>query len=91
VRVNQDGKEFKVVFKHDCTLGGRRFTKCLIECDGGPTFEGVAFCSSKDHFSKERGRKVSLARALKEAFLSTDSAKSIRTAFWNAYLGRKGS
>lgn len=94
MRIVHDGKEFKVVFRHGNMLG-RRFTRCVItqklqfpdgEHDGGLAGEGIAYCNPKDQFSKELGRKVSLAKALKE----TGFAKPIRKEFWGAYLGRKG-
>lgn len=89
MRVNHDGEQFKVVFKHGCTFGGKKFTRCIIECDEKHVSEGLACCSSRDQFSKERGRKLSLARALNEAFSHKDSAKDIRKAFWEEYLKRK--
>lgn len=42
---------------------------------------GSAACSPKDNFSKARGRKIALARALKQF------PKDFRTAFWEAYFG----
>jgi hypothetical protein len=41
------------------------------------------FCSIKDNFCKEKGRKISLARAIEEF------DKPVRTEIWKAYLNRK--
>lgn len=62
-------------------------TECLIKhASGEVLWTGAALCSKGDQFSKEKGRKVSLARALRTAkFTRVD-----RLEFWNTYFGRKG-
>lgn len=61
-------------------------TTCIV----GPLEEGagvvsaVAYCSVRDVFEKERGRKVSMTRALREAGLS----KADRAKVWDAYRRR---
>lgn len=49
---------------------------------------GVAKCSQKDVFDKERGRKLALTRALAVAF-PYEVGKPLRTAIWAAYHGRR--
>lgn len=60
-------------------------TQCQIwELDSStviPRFGG-AQCSPKDHYCKETGRKISLAKAIE------DFPKKIRQVFWNTYLNR---
>jgi len=46
---------------------------------------GVATCSRRDHFCRETGRKLSLARALKNAQIS----KEERKLFWEKYRNMK--
>lgn len=46
--------------------------------------KGVAFCHSLDNFDKEKGRKISLARALTKA----GYPKSSRIQVWDAYFSR---
>ncbi len=60
-------------------------TRCAItNLDNASVFiVGLAFCSVKDTFSKETGRKVSLTKAL-ESF-----SKEFRTLVWRAYFNRK--
>lgn len=48
-------------------------------------YSGTARCSKKDNFCRETGRKISLARAMK------DFNKELRKQIWEAYLGRKNN
>ena len=48
-----------------------------------PVWEGFAYCSLKDKFSKETGRKVSLTKAL--ALWPREKRKLV----WEAYFKRK--
>lgn len=43
---------------------------------------GVAYCSLFDNFDKNKGRKISLGRALKMVFLDRQAE---RLVFWQAY------
>jgi hypothetical protein len=45
---------------------------------------GSAYCSPKDNFSKEIGRKLTLARAIKKLDLSYE----IRAQIWKDYFNR---
>jgi len=61
-------------------------TSCGIKIGCG-TIMGGASCSNSDKFKKDTGRKLSLARAMKNASLS----KEERTEIWEAYrtMGNK--
>jgi hypothetical protein len=68
-----------------------RATTCVIERPDRVGFTGTAVCSPHDHFVRERGRKLALARALSKA-QSQDAIfrkKEIREQIWWAYLGRR--
>lgn len=64
-----------------------RFTECKIlqQEEGkeelGFISIGYARCHPKDNFSKEKGRQISLAKALEDG----DFTKEIRTIFWDEY------
>ncbi len=51
----------------------------------GEVVYGTALCHAKDHFCKDTGRKLSLARALKKA----DIPKAERTVIWELYRNMK--
>ena len=53
-------------------------TTCTIWVNSTP-YIGVAHCSEKDQFSRSKGRKLSMARAM-ELF-----DRDIRCAIWNVY------
>lgn len=64
-------------------------TICVIE-DGTLGVDtvhgtGIAFCSEKDNYEKERGRKIALTRALRDM----GANKGLRTKVWESYLERK--
>ncbi len=90
MKFGQDGIEYRIVFSHEQCPDGPRIksvTTCRIVVKVNGTIQlwssGYAYCSVKDVFSKETGRKVALTRALKEF------DKEFRTRAWKAYLGRK--
>ena len=59
-------------------------TLCVIEINIGEFlmgFSGSASCSKKDNFSRDKGRKVSLTRALGDAPLTKEQRKEV----WEAY------
>lgn len=47
--------------------------------------KGIALCSAKDVFSKEKGRRVSLADALKEAGFDAGTRKQV----WDGYFATR--
>ena len=86
-------KIFKIQFEHFqfCQRGqnGARQSSCvIIRLEGDHRIicsKGECFCSPSDNFSKEIGRKTSLARALKGTFFS----KADRAYIWECYRNRK--
>jgi hypothetical protein len=58
-----------------------RITHCLIQKSDFSVYVSFAETSPMDHFSRDIGRKLSLARALKNANLSKEERKEI----WEAY------
>lgn len=75
-----------ISFQHDMEA---RMTQCWIHVYGmNPTketppiytIEGYAYCHHKDNYSRSRGRKIALARALENHF-----TKDERKVFWDAY------
>lgn len=74
-------------WEHGRDLFGR-FTRCDVfvlvngkNPDNGYTY-GVAYCNPNDQFVKDKGRKMSLARAIKEF------PREVRVKIWEAYLNR---
>jgi hypothetical protein len=63
--------------EHNLFLCG---TYCIINNEN-TFFYGKAICSDNDHFSRDKGRKLSLARALKNSNISKEERKEI----WEAY------
>ena len=62
-----------------------RDTECLILQDDKIINRGSAFCSINDHFRRDTGRKISLARALKNAGVPKEARKVI----WELYRKTK--
>lgn len=61
---------------------GKRITQCYIKSEGRKIGEGIAVCSKVDNYDRSKGRKISLARALKDGCFG----KKERGIFWNEYL-----
>ena len=68
--INLPTKKLAVAFAHPVSEKGKRSTTCKIFQLGESQDEltelstGVTECSKQDNFSKARGRKIALARAL---------------------------
>ena len=82
--------EYKIDFKHGMIDGDdKRFTHCYIlkkdNDEEGWYFltEGRAYCNPKDNFSYEKGRRVSLTKALAPLW------KEVRTKLWKQYFDEK--
>lgn len=59
-------------------------SQCILKNEAmEPIKNGLAWCSVKDNFCRAKGRKVSLARAIKIF------DKPVRAEIWKAYLDRK--
>lgn len=82
--VTIDNQVIAVKFQHNQT-GENKGTKCLItkgkESDGEFVAAGFALLHPKDNFCKEKGRRVALAKALRD----TDFNKTQKASFWEAY------
>lgn len=77
------GVNYKIWFKYPVT-DGRRETVCLIDIEGSDeTYTaGSSVCAKSDQFSKEKGRKIALTRAI------GGYGRPFRQAAWNCYLNR---
>ena len=87
LHLSVEGHDIKFSFSHLRHLGQEAgvtdATVCTFELDG-KTYTGLAACSAHDTFNKETGRKLALARALKQLTLS----KKVREAIWQRYFNR---
>jgi hypothetical protein len=80
-KVDEEGK-----LEHICgpTKPCRAVTTAVLSFDEGKeVWVGNAWCSLGDQFSKERGRKISLARALQHT-----PDREWRRLVWDAYFAR---
>ncbi len=59
---------------------GVEYTECIIE-DAEKKVSAVAFCHPADTFSRDTGRRLSLARGLKSLSLGKEEKREI----WEAY------
>ena len=93
----------KILLKGAVTSGGQKFnsTDCFIvlpENEDGLVFsyKGQAVLSDKDNYNRNKGRKISLQKALKFAFTVKDDKKILlftkeeRREFWKAYYKMRG-
>ncbi len=76
----KSGKKIEFCFYHE---DHGRWTDCDMVVDG-KKFMGTALCHPKDPFVKDVGRKISLAKVMKEIGLNVDE----RTAVWHRYHAR---
>lgn len=110
IKLRQNGRNYLITFKRAYEikqalgLKARKptgETYCFIEEIYGDENEskrlaamGVAQCSKKEQFSRERGRKYALARALQKLLPATEHGRTEdiadqRAEFWAAYFGRQ--
>src|SRR5689334_14705759 len=93
-------KKFKIYWRYEFSKGKVvpapvHHTTCCIEIphedgNGAACVYGRAECSPLDRFEKERGRKLTLTRAMKQVpDFRGRKGKEARTAVWNAYLNRR--
>ncbi|KKK50546.1 hypothetical protein LCGC14_3123920, partial [marine sediment metagenome] len=93
--------EYKVKFFHENCVSPYRWkeffteqplararTTCYIYRDNLKYLkaDGTAWCSRKDQFNRNTGRKLALERALESAGFD----KPKRTLFWEAYFKKRG-
>ena len=85
-------KEYKVKFDHRRGYSVLKdSTRCTIDNIVKKRYEyrvsyGKAYLHPKDNYDKNFGRKLSLARALKNGGFNTKE----RTLFWEAYFKTRG-
>ena len=81
VSTNDSTKEYVVFWRYDKEVGK---TTCTIKYKDGEDIltSGIAWCSPFDQFEKQRGRKVSLTRALGYGMFPN---KTTRASFWKQY------
>lgn len=94
------GKLYQIGFSHDPAVVMSRQTECYImelsEENGVRNrriiCSAAAVCHPADQFNRDRGRKISLTRALSSMYpRSGENAslnKELRRKFWAAYLNR---
>ena len=89
---NCEGVKLKISWQHntakDDATDDRHTTVCILDQmkDGeslDKIHKGTAYCSLKDRYNKEVGRKVSLTRALQQW------DRKERAKIWKAYFARK--
>lgn len=87
MRLQADGKTFMAHFRHErennttfCTVHVGPCYEKARPCGTEPAVTGVAHCSPHDSFCKASGRKLALARALK------DVPREIRRQLWADYF-----
>lgn len=91
-RLKVDGCELQYSFQHDRDVNFvikpnkviTDVTSCKMLINGDTLITGTAACLQGDHFNKEKGRKIALARALKEAGVARDT----RVLVWEGYFDR---
>lgn len=78
-----EGVRYKVAFAYGQHCWDERVTYCFLKEGEGENVVGygVASCAPGDNFNKVIGRKLALARALKDAGLN----KAERTAIWEQF------
>lgn len=75
-------KNYTIKWSYEETHPPRhRYTYCGIDNGTKRIALGWAICSESDNFSRDAGRKLSLARALKGAHIPKEERKEI----WEAY------
>lgn len=95
LKFDYEGRKVEVLFEHRDYIKNRHLTKltiCAIMFDGATFGLGCAKTSPEDNFNRNTGRKIALARALKDGF-DGDEHKAFRTLVWQKYFearnGRK--
>lgn len=92
-RVKVNGREIAFTFQHK-TLPSlaeirkgvliKSITTATVDNGRGTTLVGRAMCSALDNFDKDKGRKIALAKALKESGLDHKE----RSIIWDRYHAR---
>lgn len=77
-----DGRVLRLWFRYKQPYTYAMLTMMIADKSKTFELEGVANCSFKDQFSRVRGRKIALARAIR-SYLFT---KADRTVIWRQFL-----
>jgi len=85
-QLNKKTEKYQIRWFYSGTGRDHRVTTCRLNFNGGSALAGSIY-NPKDNFNKDAGRKLSIARAMKDASLS----KEERTEIWEAYrtMGNK--
>ena len=96
VKISRSGITYDINWEHGIEPGKkkpRRTTTCIIQevYDDRRQHEETVVCSRQDNFTKETGRKLSLARTLAKInrWTSLKLSKPDRAEVWKAYFERK--
>jgi hypothetical protein len=96
IKFEHGGNRYAIRFSYD--MDGRPTTACRINCKpnsnddpkdlGSCLTVALARCDSRDNFSRAKGRKLTLTKALGECKISDseDFCRAFRRAAWQAYL-----
>lgn len=80
----------KVYFSHNTEktelTNGQTLCRIIDLETGEILAQGTAFCSLKDNFNRNTGRKVSLKKALEKLNLTAEQRK----IYWDMYFERRG-
>ena len=67
-------------YTRSAMINSRDVTTCIIECPGHQTTQ-TATCHPHDNFSRDEGRRISLAKAMAALALTKEEKREI----WEAY------
>lgn len=84
-KVQIDEDEYEITFRHFSKTSHSPGTSCFIQ-KGAFIRIGETILHPKDNYNRNIGRKMSMARALKEGFFT----KEQRTLFWDKYFEVRG-
>jgi len=71
-------RDYEIRFEFDVP---KKLTRCEVKIRGMERIYGaIAYCHPKDQFNRSTGRKVCLAKAIRQLH------KEIRTAIWEQYF-----
>ncbi|NMC86984.1 MAG: hypothetical protein GYA69_00845 [Candidatus Moranbacteria bacterium] len=81
--INLRGTDYRIVFEHN--RRGDNYTTCWLIHQESKTRVDAArsFCSKKDHFNKNEGRKLALTRLVNNP--NWNFTREERKAIWEAY------
>ena len=78
--------KYQIRWQYGCGYDGHANTLCKLFLNNEPdVFMGLATCHEKDRPCKDKGRRISLQRAMTEAGLSKEERKEV----WEAYRRMK--